>query len=172
MLNRKDVGRTAVDEKGMTAAEDGVWREKLKTALTIAACRRAMGEHAMKYYEDHVRRDRRFRSGRAGLVGRLRLMLAEAADYPDFLTRIKSIKDSNVSADNPDSDREKALKLVYDICGGEALSAEALTGNDSRLKRMIEANGDVKAQVLRAWKEPLQRLLHAAYYDKSSGGNA
>lgn len=170
MRDRRNVRRTAVDEKAQ-ATEDGAWCHKLETALTVAACKRAMGENAIRYYDKKVRGDRRFQSGRAGLIGRLRLMLAEAKDYPDFLMRIKGIKDSNVSADNPISDQKKALELVYDICGSETLSAATLTGNDSHLTPLIEANADVKAQVLYNWKEPLRKLLHAAYYDKSRGGN-
>ena len=169
MQSRRAVRRTAVDEK-VPSAGDGAWRHTLETALTVAACKRAMGEHAMRYYNRKVRGDRRFRSGRAGLIGRLRLMLAEAADYEDFLARIQSIKDSNLSADNSGSDRKKALQLVYGICGGETLSAAALTGNDAGLAKMIGANADVEAQVLRLWKEPLRMLLHAAYYDKSGAG--
>ena len=166
MQSRKAVRRTAVDEKE-PSVKDGARRHALETALTVAACKRAMGEHAMEYYNGKVRGDERFRSGRSGLTGRLRLMLAEAADYEDFLARIQSIKDSNVSADNPNSDRKKALDLVYGVCGGETLSAAALTGNDEGLAKRIGANADVEAQVLRLWKEPLRMLLHAAYYDKS-----
>lgn len=164
--NRKSVHRTAVDERGQVT-EDVERRRKLETALTIAACKRTMGEHAMDYYDGKVRGNQRFRSGRAGLIGRLRLMLAEATDYKDFLTRIQSIKDSNVNSDNRDSDRGKALDLVYGVCGGETLSAVALIGNDPRLTPLLEANAEVNAQVLRLWKEPLRKLLHAAYYDKS-----
>ena len=166
MQSRRTVRRAAVDEKEPSAG-DGAWQHRLETALTVAACRRAMGEHAMRYYNGKVRGDQRFRSGRAGLIGRLRLMLAEAEDYGDFLARIQSIKDSNVSADNRDSDRKKALDLVYGVCGGETLSAAALTGNDADLAKRIGASAEVEAQVLRLWKEPLRMLLHAAYYDKS-----
>ena len=169
MQGRKDVRKTAVDGEEQSA-EAVDWRRRLETSLTVATCKRAMGENAMKYYYEKVRGDRRFQSGRAGLIGRLRLMLAEAKDYTDFLMRIKSIKDSNVSADNPISDQKKALELVYDICGGETLSAATLTGNNLRLTQMIDADADVKDQVCLMWKEPLRKLLHAAYYDKSREG--
>ena len=168
MRDRKDVRRTDVEEKGQSA-EGSEWRDKLKTALTVAACKRAMGENAMKYYYEKVRGDQRFRSGRTGLIGRLRLMLAEAKNYPDLLERIQSIKDSNVHAGNRNSDRAKALALVCDICGKGRLSVEALTGDNANLTQMVKRNRAASEQVLRLWKEPLRKLLHAAYYDKSRG---
>lgn len=70
----------------------GARARALEQALIVQAARREMARYVRKYYTECCR------SGKwpcSGLNGRLRLMLAEAANYPDFLRRIDSIKPSD-----------------------------------------------------------------------------
>ena len=154
------VTRTNTDTDQIPGSDPG---NNMENALLLYADRERFRQQIQKYvYEmNQIRR---------GIAGRLRLMLAEAKDYKDFLDKIRSIKESDKSSENKTSDGEKAEKLVKSIYGDETTpSFEKLLSDENPkhdLWRLTESNTDVLDRLRNElWKEPLQMLLHLAYYN-------
>ena len=164
---KKPVARPPLPER----SEETDWTQKLQSALVVEAGRSAVRECVRAYYQ--ANKDT-LRWSRSGIVGRLRLMLSEAAEYPELIARIQSIRESDNHAENQISDQERALQWVQGLCGTGEFSLSALLSGyeqeNAGLRELILQDEDARRELVSHWKEPLRLLFRLAYYDE--GGNA
>lgn len=182
--SKPDVKKVHVDEfkanrsDGEFRKNDMDYRCSLDKALLIAAVRRTLRSSVRNYY------DSEYASLRRGLLGRLRLMLSDSKNYSDFQLRVKSIRPDNTNAVNQMDTAKRAENLCDAIYGTEGLfpilkdekgfTLGTLRTDNEKLNHILSNNEDCveaakKELVERFWKEPLQDLLHMAYYEAEEG---
>lgn len=169
------IEKAEVERKNADRTEKA-WLQKLQTALTVSAGTDALYQSVWAYYRktratyrENQRRGNaaRWRWFRPGTVGRLRLMLAQADDYPDFLARIQAIRQSDTHAQNTESDGKKALELVRGFCGQDSLSVKTMLSREApELLERVCSDSEAEKQLAEKWREALRLLLHIANYDK------
>ena len=165
MRRLKTVSEGSVDQKPLSKADE-TWCARLKSALLIQTGRETIRAFIRGYYADHE-----VNGIRSGMIGRLRLMLFEASDYADLTSRVNTIKESDVNSSNTKSDREKILELLDSIYGANrqkpsfAVMLKAAPG----LFDAIRADNAAASKLDETWKEPLEVLVHLAYYGKDRG---
>lgn len=105
---------------------------------------------------------------RPGMIGRLRLILSEAEDYPDFIERVNQIKTSDTHSRKKYADRDIILALLKEFFGEDQAKPDIIPmlKSDKELLNAIETDADAKEKLSAAWREPLDMLLHLAYYSK------
>jgi len=104
-------------------------------------------------------------------IGRLRMMLDEATDYADLVSRVDSIR--------TDSYKAKSTKLLQDLYGatprktGTQKDSEAavpnlaaMLGGREELTGLLKQYPEAEKKVLANWKTVLSRVLSLAYYQE------
>ena len=102
-------------------------------------------------------------------VGRLRLMLSQAEEYPDLLRMIGTIKESDVSSENEISRKkisEDLVKGLYAEDGNSNISWKKLLKGEAGLWEEIQRHPEAEKLLWENWKVPLEIILHKQYYQK------
>lgn len=140
---------------------------ELRSVLLTRAAEEAQKARALRY----VMKKRKLRS--EVQIGRLRLMLAEASDLTDLVTRIGSIK--------TESYRKNSLKMLNELYSGSIpgnLDPEKLQvppqnpdpatmlADESELTALIMQDTEACRRVTTDWKRLLSAVLSLAYYQE------
>ena len=157
-------------------AEDanGNWPGKLQSALIVSADREQFRAAVRKKYHDYST-NKKYRDQiiDRGMIGRLRLMLSEAADYSDLRKRTESIRQSDKNSERTVPNAERVAALLTSLYGENKSepSFEPLLRDTPALWALTREDGAAMAQLRkRWWKEPLEMFLHLAYYGSNAKG--
>jgi len=138
---------------------------EMLNALAVQAGLEGLRETAEQYARSHPKLRGEVQ------IGRLRMMLDEATDYADLVSRVDSIR--------TDSYKAKSTKLLQDLYGatprktGTQKDSEAavpnlaaMLGGREELTGLLKQYPEAEKKVLANWKTVLSRVLSLAYYQE------
>lgn len=97
--------------------------------------------------------------------GRLRLMLSEADDLESLVTKVNSIKESDVNSKKEISAKQACLDLIDQMYGSRKTEDYSkLLCKEEGLWELVKGNSEVMQQLQKLWKLPMESLLHELHY--------
>lgn len=158
-MNRLNtIRRSTVKQKAL--ADSARYSGRMQTLLIVAAAKKAMLQTAQSYASSAQTKQLD-----TGQIRRLRLMLDEAKDYADLIRRVRNIKNSDTSSENPAGRGEKTLHFVTKFYGKNDLCLNKLIAK-KELWELLKQDVDAQKLVMEQWKLPMKKVLHLAYYKR------
>lgn len=148
------------------------YSDDLKTTKTveIKLTELMVRELLLKYANDYKESEQTDKKGdKAELpIGRLRLMLSESLDYNMFISKIKTMKTSDVSSKS-EGKRKRSLDFVYDFYGENTIDWKKLFKQSPQLYEAITKDSDTLVRIEKKyWKLPMETKLHELHYGKEA----
>ena len=147
--------------KGQVDTHIGIQDEniitRVKVSLTIMMIRETLLRYARNYSNNH-------KLNNQVPVSRLRLMLQQADSFEDFMKKVDTIKESDVSSEN--TGRKKAAQeLIKEFYGStETVDWNKMLADEPGLMKALKVLG--QSELDKLWKLPFMLLIHEMHYKK------